>query len=236
MNNEYNFEKLSDSVKVCVSSDHTFGTDAFLLTEFSGFKGNDIICDLGTGCGIIPLAISVQKPGVPIFAVDIQPKAIEQLKNGIRESNLENITPILADLKELPPEMPFHKFSLVICNPPYKASKAGVESLSEAQRIARHEVMCNINDICLVADRLLKFGGKLCICNRPERLADVISSMKQNHIEPKKLQFIAKDNNSAPWLFLIEGKKGAKPFLQVLPNRIIKSGTFFFNIPKVSSD
>ena len=236
MNTEYNFEKLSDSVKVCVSSDHTFGTDAFLLTEFSGFKGNDIICDLGTCCGIIPLAISVQKPGIPIFAVDIQPKAIEQLKNGIRESNLENITPILADLKELPPEMPFQKFSLVICNPPYKASKAGVESLSETQRIARHEVMCNINDICLTADRLLKFGGKLCICNRPERLADVISSMKQNHIEPKKLQFIAKDNNSAPWLFLIEGKKGAKPFLQVLPNRIIKSGTFFFNIPKVSSD
>ena len=96
--------------------------------------------------------------------------------------------------------------------------------------------MCNINDICLTADKLLKFGGKLCICNRPERLADVISSMKQNHIEPKKLQFIAKDNHSAPWLFLIEGKKGAKPFLQVLPNRIIKSGTFFFNIPKVSSD
>lgn len=232
MNNEYNFEKLSDSVKVCVSSDHTFGTDAFLLTEFSGFKRNDIICDLGTGCGIIPLAISSKNPDIPVFAVDIQQKAIEQLEIGIRESNLKNITPILADLKELPSEMPFQKFSLVICNPPYKASKTGFESLSEAQRIARHEIMCNINDICFTANKLLRFGGKLCICNRPERLADVISAMKQNHIEPKRLQFIAKDNNSAPWLFLIEGKKGAKPFLQVLPNRIIKSGTLFFNIPK----
>lgn len=232
MNNEYNFEKLSDSVKVCASSDHTFGTDAFLLTEFSGFKRNDIICDLGTGCGIIPLAISAKNSDIPIFAVDIQQKAIEQLEIGIRESNLKNITPILADLKDLPPEMPFQKFSLVICNPPYKASKTGFESLSKAQRIARHEIMCNINDICFTANKLLRFGGKLCICNRPERLADVISAMKQNHIEPKKLQFIAKDNNSAPWLFLIEGKKGAKPFLQVLPNRIIKSGTLFFNIPK----
>lgn len=216
-----NYEKLSEDIFVCISEDHGFGTDAFLLAYFSEYKAKDIACDIGTGCGIIPMIMQRKAPPAMTYAADIQPKAIEQLKLGIEKSNVKNIIPICADLRELWEDAPLEKCSLVTCNPPYKASGTGIESLSEAQKIARHEIMCDINDVCRAASRLLKFGGRLCLCNRPERLADVISAMKSNNIEPKRLRFVSKNPETSPWLFLIEGKKGSKPFIQVMPQLYI---------------
>ena len=215
MNENFKFEKLSEEIYVCTTEDHAFGTDAFLLTYFSEYKRKDLVCDLGTGCGIIPLIMSRENSPNRIYALDIQEKAIEQLKKGIEKSDIKNITTVHADLKELWADAPLGKFSLVTCNPPYKASNAGIESLLPSQKIARHEILCDINDVCVAANKLLKFGGKLCLCNRPERLCDVIIAMKQNNIEPKSLRFVSKTESDAPWLFLIEGKKGSKPFLKV---------------------
>lgn len=220
-----NFEKLSERLSVCVSHEHGFGTDAFLLTHFSEYKAKDIACDLGTGCGIIPMIMQRNKPPVVTYAVDIQPQAIEQLKMGMKESGVDTIVPVCADLKELWADAPLGKCSLVTCNPPYKAASAGIESELDAHKIARHEILCNINDVCRAADRLLKFGGRLCLCNRPERLADVISAMKSNNIEPKRLRFVSKNPETAPWLFLIEGKKGSKPFMKVMPQLYVWNQT-----------
>lgn len=216
-----NFEKLSDRLSICVSEEHGFGTDAFLLSHFSEYKSKDIVCDLGTGCGIIPMIMQRKLPPQVIYAVDIQKQAIDQLHMSIEKSKVKNIIPVCADLKLLWDGAPVGKCSLVTCNPPYKAANAGIESLSEAQKIARHEVMCDINDVCSAAARLLKFGGRLCLCNRPERLGDVISAMKNSGIEPKRLRFVSKNPLTAPWLFLIEGKKGSKPFLKVMPQLYI---------------
>ena len=221
------YEKLSETIYVYSGKEHRFGTDAFLLADFSEYKKNDSVCDLGTGCGIIPLIMSRREPPSKIYAVDIQEKAIEQLKCGIEKSKLENIYPICADIKELWADAPLGRLSLVTCNPPYKAANAGIESALTAQRIARHEVLCNIFDVCRAAAKLLKFGGRLCMCNRPERLGDVISAMQENDIEPKRLRFVSKTPDDAPWLFLIEGKKGAKPFLKVLPQLYVRDGSGF---------
>lgn len=220
-NSDYSFEKLSDKISVCVSDDHGFGTDAFLLTHFCEYKRNDLACDLGTGCGIIPLIMQRKDPPKITYALDIQSKAIDQLRVSLEKNSISTIEPVCADLKELWDDAPFGKLSLVTCNPPYKAAGAGIESDTDAHRIARHEILCNINDVCRAADRLLKFGGRLCLCNRPERLSDVIFAMKQNHIEPKRLRFVSKNESSPPWLFLIEGKKGSKPFMQVLPQMYV---------------
>jgi len=210
------FEKLSDDIWVCASEDHRFGTDAFLLADFTQYKKNDLVCELGTGCGIISLIMSREEPPKEIYAVDIQENAIEQLRCGLEKSRLSNrIVPVCADLKVLWDDAPLGKCSLVVCNPPYKAALAGIESSLTSQKIARHEILCNINDVCRAASRLLKFGGRLCMCNRPERLADVISAMKANDIEPKRLRFVSNNPDQAPWLFLIEGKKGSKPYMKV---------------------
>ena len=224
---EYNFEKLTDKIYVCASSDHRFGTDAFLLADFSGYRRKDMACDLGTGCGIIPLIMQKKMPPQVTYAVDIQQGAIDQLKMGIEKSEVSGIVPICADLKELWEDAPLGRLDLVTCNPPYKAVNAGFESAITAQRIARHEIMCNIDDVCCAAEKLLKFGGRLCVCNRPERLSDVIFAMKNHNIEPKRIRFVSKTPDDAPWLFLIEGKKGSKPFMQVEPQLYIRSENGF---------
>ena len=223
-NKSYSFEKLSESISICISPEHGFGTDAFLLAHFCGYKRKDTVCDLGTGCGIIPLIMQRCCPPSVTYAVDIQAQAIDQLKISLEKNNIDSIVPVCADLKELWADAPLGKLSLVTCNPPYKAAGAGIESAADAHRIARHEILCNINDVCRAADRLLKFGGRLCLCNRPERLSDVIYAMKQNHIEPKTLRFVSKNESSAPWLFLIEGRKGSKPFMKVLPQMYVWEG------------
>ncbi len=224
---EYSFEKLTDKIFVCASKNHRFGTDAFLLADFSSYRQKDKVCDLGTGCGIIPLIMQKKMPPEIIYAVDIQEDAVEQLKMGMDKSEIRNIIPVHADLKELWKNAPVGQLDLVTCNPPYKAANAGIESSLTAQKIARHEVLCNINDVCHAGERLLKFGGRLCICNRPERLSDVIYAMKKNNIEPKRLRFVSKNADEAPWLFLIEGKKGSKPFMKVEPQMYIRTDTGF---------
>ena len=220
---EYSMEKRSDDIFVCASNEHRFGTDAFLLTYFSNYRMKDKVCDLGTGCGIIPMIMQKKNPPQITYAVDIQESAVEQLRKGIESSNVKNIVPVLADLKVLWENAPVGMLDLVICNPPYKATNAGIESSITAQKIARHEIMCNINDVCRSASKLLKFGGRLCMCNRPERLADVITAMKENNIEPKRIRFVSNNSEQSPWLFLIEGKKGSKPFLKIEPPLYMKS-------------
>ena len=224
---DYSFEKLTDKIFVCASKNHRFGTDAFLLADFSAYRKKDKVCDLGTGCGIIPLIMQKKMPPEIIYAVDIQEDAVEQLKMGMDKSEIRNIIPVHADLKELWKNAPVGQLDLVTCNPPYKAANAGIESSLTAQKIARHEVLCNINDVCHAGERLLKFGGRLCICNRPERLSDVIYAMKKNNIEPKRLRFVSKNADEAQWLFLIEGKKGSKPFMKVEPQMYIRTDTGF---------
>ena len=225
---EYKFEKLTEKIFVCASSDHRFGTDAFLLADFCGYRRKDKVCDLGTGCGIIPLIMQKSMPPEVIYAVDIQEGAVDQLRMGMEKSGIrEGIVPICADLKELWENAPLEQLDLVTCNPPYKAVNTGFESALTAQRIARHEIMCNIGDVCAAAEKLLKFGGRLCVCNRPERLSDALYAMKCHNIEPKRLRFAAKTPEDAPWLFLVEGKKGSKPFMRVEPTLIIRSGDGF---------
>ena len=144
---EYKFEKLTDKIYVCASSDHRFGTDAFLLADFSQYRRKDKACDLGTGCGIIPLIMQKKMPPQVTYAVDIQEGAIEQLRLGIEKSETEGIVPICADLKGLWEDAPLGQLDLVTCNPPYKAANAGFQSVITAQKIARHEIMCNIDDV-----------------------------------------------------------------------------------------
>jgi tRNA1(Val) A37 N6-methylase TrmN6 len=145
----------------------------------------------------------------------------------MEHSETNGIVPVCADLKKLWDDAPLGRLDLVTCNPPYKADNAGFQSAITAQRIARHEILCTIDDVCAAAEKLLKFGGRLCVCNRPERLSDVIFAMKSHNIEPKRLRMVSKEPNEAPWLFLIEGKKGSKPFMKIEPQLYIRSGDGF---------
>lgn len=220
---DYRFEKLGKDVSLCVSDEHTFGTDAFLLTEFSRARRKDKVCDLGTGCGIIAVLTKLRFGSKEIVAVDIQKQAIEQLDITLQSSPLEGIRAMNADLREMPVYLNGF-FDLCICNPPYKAIGTGMISESDADKIARHESMCTDKDLCRAAARLLRFGGRLCVCGRTERLADMMVSMREQGLEPKRMRLVHKDENSEPWLFLLEGRKGGKSFLRCEPPLFMKDG------------
>lgn len=213
------FEKLSDKIQICISSEHRFGTDAFLLADFAKPRHKDLVCDFCTGSGIIALLMEKNFQPAHIDAVEIQQKAHEQLKITIERSEIKNIKAILGDLKSYRSEK---ELDLITCNPPYKINNTGAKNDSKAVSVARHEIMCTIDDVCLAAKNNLKFGGRLCICNRPERLCDVMVAMRSNGIEPKRIRFVSKNPVTAPWLVLVEGRKGGNAFLQVEPQLYIQ--------------
>ena len=220
--NGYRYEYLGSGIKVAVSDDHSFGTDAVLLADFASPKRNECACDMGTGCGIIPMIWCRNSQGREITAVELQEKGYMQTCESIRISKVEDkVRVIHHDLKNIRDVLDHASMNVVTMNPPYKAADSGIKSISKAELIARHEVECNLNDICSAAAYLLNFGGRLCMCNRPERLCDTIVAMKNNGIEPKKLRFVSKTPYTRPWLFLIEGRKGGKPFMNVEPNLIM---------------
>lgn len=221
---EYNYERLSDDISIAVSDEHTFGTDAVLLSYFAKPKYKDKALDMGTGCGIIPLLWLRDSRQTGIHCLDIQQNAFEQVKNSIEHNSLgDRLTPHLCDLRNIQEEFSAECFTLVTMNPPYKPINTGIESLGESARIARHEVCCNIEDAVRAAAYLLTYSGRFCMCHRPERLVDALDMMRKYKLEPKRLRFVVDKTGEEPFLFLVEGKKGAKPFLRVEPTLVIKN-------------
>lgn len=213
---QFAIEQLSGGTRLYISRTHRFGTDAFLLANFASPRRKDVCCDLGSGCGIVPFIWYDAYRPARIVAVELQSEGVQLMEQSVALNGLETIiTPISADLRALNGIVDAAAFDVVSCNPPYKAASSGILSATESDRVARHETMCTASDVAAAAARLLRFGGKLCICQRPERLCDVLEAMRQNGIEPKRLRFVQQRADTAPWLFLVEGKKGARPFLQV---------------------
>lgn len=227
-------EPLGNGVTVYVTDAHHFSTDTILLAHFAAPKNGDRIVELGTGCGTIPLLLIRDTVPREIAAVDLQPEAIELLRNSIRR-NLDNgieraalIQPVVADIKEIHTRMPAGETDLVICNPPYKLGGAGILSPDSAKKIALHETECTLDDICAAASRLLRFGGRFVMCQRPERLTDVLATMRAHGMEPKRLRMVQGRADKAPKLFLCEAKRGAKPgYMDVLPALIIEDENGF---------
>lgn len=214
----YKFERLSDEIRIAVSDSHTFGTDAVLLSHFADIKNKDQALDMGTGCGIIPFLWLRNKNIHNVSCLDIQKSAYEQVCFSIEKNNLQDrITAYHCDLREVDKTFKAETFSLVTMNPPYKPVGTGIESLSESAKIARHEVCCNIEDAVKAAAYLLKYGGRFCMCHRPERLVDTLELMRRYRLEPKRLRLVQDRAGEQPFLFLVQGQKGAKPFLRVEP-------------------
>lgn len=211
-------ERLSRCVSIIVSPQHTFGTDAVLLADFAAPRKKDYACDLGTGCGIIPLLWCRGDAPKRVAAVDIQEKACSQAKRSVEMNNLQERAEVFnADLRLLHGVLPMGAFDLVTMNPPYQAVSTGIESTEEAHRLARHELTCTLEGAANAAAGLLNFGGRFCLCQKPERLTDVLTAMRAAGLEPKRLRFVCQKQGERPWLFLVEGKKGRKPGLTVMP-------------------
>ncbi len=210
INTDEHFEPLGDGIEIIVSDLFHFWTDTILLADFSAPRRNSRAVDLGTGCGTIPLLWARSNRTAKIDAVEIQPQACDMARRSVEHNKTENITIYNNDLTKLRGVLPFGCYDLVVCNPPYKENGSGVQNPDEEKLIARHETSCTIDEITLAAKNLLQFGGRFCLCQRPERLTDVMETMRKNDLEPKRLRFIQQRTSKAPKLFLVEGRRGGK--------------------------
>ena len=219
----YTYELLDNARQIYVAVDevHRFGMVAVLLADFAKLKTTDTCLDLCCGNGVVPMILWRNWHPKKLYGAEIQKEAYELSRLSAQKTGLtDEFTPMLCDLKDLDTirkTIEFGSLDAVTCNPPYKAAGRRITRAIDAATIARHEVFCNVEDGCRTAGKLLRFGGGFYLCQRPERLADVMEAMRKNGIEPKRLQFVSKNAKTPPWLFLIEGRRGGKPFLQVLP-------------------
>ncbi len=215
-------EPIGNGINIAVSSHHIFGTDAILLSHFANATKKDKAIDLGTGCGIIPFLWLRDSKCRSAFGVDISPEAIELCFITKAENNFDNFTAVCSDLNDLKGKVPFGESTLVTCNPPYKKRGAGIKNPDSIDAAARHEVFCTLKDIVAVSAKLLQTGGRLCMCQRPERLAELITLMHEFKVEPKRLQIVAQRPGEKPWLFLVEGKRCAAQGINIEPTFYIE--------------
>lgn len=211
-------EPLGNGYFINVSKNHTFGTDAVLLSDFASSKKVEKHCDLGAGCGIISMLLLRDNVVGHSDGVEISDEAVALSRRTAAAYAEDRFSVIHSDLLELKGVLPFSEYDLVTCNPPYKADGAGIISESKTDKVARHETACTLEDVISVSSRLLKSSGRLCICQRPERLADIICLMRQYRVEPKMVRFVCKKTGEEPWLVLVEGRRDGKSGMRVMPN------------------
>ena len=213
---DWKVQPLGERLFLVTSPRHRFGTDACLLAHFAAPKHKDKVCDLCSGCGIIPLLMEHYYAPAQVVGVEISQEGARQYQEAILQSGLSTHRSHHGDLRSLPKTM-WDRYDVVSCNPPYFVAGSGKPSQEPAHRLARHEESCTLDEVCRAASRLLRYGGRFCLCQRPQRLAEVFAAMNRAGLEPKRMRLVSKRWDTPPWLVLVEGKKGAAPGLQVLP-------------------
>ena len=216
-------EYLDGGVKLIVSPEHTFGTDALLLAAFSRPRVRETAMDLGAGCGILPFLWFRDGCRGDLYAVDIQKDAIDLMQRSLRENpQIRNIFPLHADLRELPDHFP-RPMDMIVMNPPYFPEGSGAPPQIKSAQIARHDGSCTLAQLCESAAKMVKFGGRLAVSIPPHRLCDLFCAMRESRIEPKRARFVCQREHAAPWLVLVEGRRGGKSGLRVENNLLIES-------------
>ena len=220
-------EPLGKGYYVNVTPHHTFGTDAVVLRHFANPKKKDKLVDLGTGCGIIPLLMLRDGVLQAAVGVDISKEATDLAEMTVNELEIESFKLVNSDLKELKGKVEFGSHTLVTCNPPYKAPNAGIKNPDSVEMVARHEVACTLEDVIGVAAKLLQTSGRLCMCHRPERLAELMSLMSKYKIEPKRLRLVCQRKGEEPWLVLVEGRRCGNTGLRIEPTLYVEENGEF---------
>lgn len=195
-----------------------FGIDAVLLADFAKDIPSQKTLDLCTGSGIIPILLSAKTNTDKIFGLEIQQTVFDTAVRSVKYNNLENrIVMTLGDVKNASEIYGKRQFDLITCNPPYMQVGRGIKNPDSEKVIARHEVLCTLEDIIEVSATLLKHRGHLVLVHKPSRLADIICLMRKNDIEPKRIRFIHKSQGAEPSLLLVDGSfKGGKE-LRIMP-------------------
>ena len=193
-----------------------FGMDAVLLSGFARAKKQERCLDLGCGNGIIPILMEAKTEGKHFTGLEIQPESADMASRSVQLNDLqERVHIVNGDIKEAVQIFGAASCHVVTTNPPYMTAQHGLTNVYEAKTIARHEVLCNLEDIIRESARLLMPGGRFYMVHRPFRLAEIISLMVQYRMEPKRMRLVYPYVDREPNMVLIEGLRGGKSRMTV---------------------
>ena len=193
-----------------------FGIDAVLLSSFAKAKRGDRVLDIGTGTGVIPILMEAKTDAAHFTALEIQKESADMAARSVRMNRLEEKIEIVpGDIKDASNRFGASSFDVITTNPPYMIGDHGKQADNPAKAIARHEVLCDLDDILRESAKLLKQGGHFFMVHRPFRLAEIISKMVEYQIEPKRMRLVHPFVDKEPNMVLLEGIKGAKSRITV---------------------
>lgn len=196
-------------------------TDTFLLGAFTRTKPRERVCDLGSGTGLLGLLLLARRGDLSLCCVELQERAVRLSERTMAESGFA-VRHCCADLRALEGVLPAGGFDLVVSNPPYFPRGTGPAPRSPALGTARGEAGCTIAELCAAAGRLLRWGGRLSLVYRPERLCGLFCAMQKAGIEPKRLRLVQNTPEAAPSLVLCEGRRGGKPGMRIEPPLLLR--------------
>ena len=190
--------------------------DAVLLSGFANVKKKEVVLDLGTGTGIIPILLEAKTQGLHFTGLEIQPESADMATRSVCYNHLEEkVSIVTGDIKDASKIFGASSFDVITTNPPYMIGEHGLKNPQDAKAIARHEVLCTLDDILRESAKLLKPGGRFYMVHRPFRLAEIFSKMVEYKIEPKRMQLVYPYVDKEPNMVLIEGLRGGKSRLTV---------------------
>ena len=211
------FVQLWDGGPCFAQAEHfKLGTDSVLLADFVRLSGVKRGIDLGCASGIIALLLLCRSKTLHMCGLEIDPAAAALARENMEKNVLSDRSEIICgDIRDHRALFKAGSFDLVAANPPYFAADSGFLSPDTARAAARGELQCTLHDLCAAAAFLLKTGGTLSLVFRCERFPELLRTMEELGIEPKRLRFVQNSASSAPKLFLIEGRKGGNPGLKI---------------------
>ena len=199
-----------------------FGVDAVLLSDFVKVKENETVLDMGTGTGIIPILLTAKTKGKHFTGLEIQKESAQMARRSVAQNHLEDkIDSVTGDIKEAAQIFKPAFFDVITVNPPYMVYQHGLQNPKDAMAIARHEILCSLDDILRESMKLMQDKGRFYMIHRPFRMTEIMIKMNQYKIEPKRLQFVHPYVHKEPTMVLIEGVRGAKSRVRIEPPLIM---------------
>lgn len=192
-----------------------FGIDAVLLSGFTMIKKGENVIDLGCGNGVIPILLKGKTEGRHFTGLEIQDINVDMAKRSVILNELtDDIDIVKGDIKEAGSIFKKQSFDVATCNPPYMNENHGITNPESHKAIARHEILCTLDDVVKAAADLLKSNGRFYMVHRPNRLDEIFESLKKHGMQPKRVRLVYPFIDKEPNMVLIESVKGAKPMVK----------------------
>ena len=193
-----------------------FGMDAVLLSGFAAVKPGEKAIDLGTGTGIIPILLEAKYEGEHYTGLEIQDEVAEMAARSVALNHLEEkVSIVKGDIKEASRLFGAASFDVVTSNPPYMSDAHGLKNPDLPKAIARHEVLCTLDDVAREAAKLLRPGGRFYMVHRPHRLIEIITALTKYKLEPKRMKMVHPFVDKEANMVLIEAVRGGKSMIKV---------------------